>query len=326
MAMFPVAIVPLYWRDDLHFSMTDIFVIHAVFGLFAALFEFPGGYIADRLGYRRSMLIATACSAGAWIVLGAAESMGVVLAGEFFLAISLSLTSGTDAALFYESLLELGREGEFGRWFGRQRSLGAVAEGTAALAAGFLYVIWPPLPFFLQSSLWFFNMGVAFLLGLTTQATTKVTTSTRVRAIFHYAVVGNPQLRSSILVVLALGLSTFIPVWILAIYAENAGVSVLWIGPIWAAANYMVALGHWSSDRVGAALGIRKALAGCVVLIALGYAGLSMSHALLGFLYYYAVCLARGLNGPMLTHFQQRLIPSADRASLLSINSLDPIW
>jgi hypothetical protein len=50
--------------------------------------------------------------------------------------------------------------------------------------------------------------------------------------------------------------------------------------------------------------------------------GLGASHALGGFVFYYAICLARGLNGPVLSHVQQRVIPSSDRASLLSINSL----
>ena len=61
-SLLPVAIVPLYWRDQLQLSMTDIFLLQALFGLAAAIFEFPGGYVADRIGYRKAMLIATGCS------------------------------------------------------------------------------------------------------------------------------------------------------------------------------------------------------------------------------------------------------------------------
>ena len=57
-------------------------------------------------------------------------------------------------------------------------------------------------------------------------------------------------------------------------------------------------------------------------LIALGLVGMGLNHALWGFVFYFAICLGRGLNGPILNHLQQRLIPSRDRASLLSINSM----
>ncbi len=269
------------------------------------------------------MLLATACSGTGWILLGVADGFWVVLLAELALAFSLSLTSGTDAALMYESLVELDREPEFARWFGRSRSIGAAAEGTAALAAGFLFAVWPPLPFLAQAGMWVINAVLAYLMVEPARHVVRETEAwARVRAIFHYAAVRSPHLRASIVTVLALGLSTFIPVWIIAVYAENAGLPVVWIGPLWAAANYIVAAGLWGSDRASSSLGTTGILVLCVGLIAFGFTGLGFSHALWGFAFYYLICLARGLNGPVLSHIQQRLIPSSDRASLLSINSL----
>jgi MFS family permease len=323
MTMFPIAVVPLYWRDELGLSMGQIFLIQGLFGLFAAILEFPGGYVADRIGYRASMLIATGCSVAGWITLGLADDVWIILAGELMLAASLSLTSGTDAALVYESLLELGRESEFARWFGRTRSLGATSEGSAALLSGLLFAIWPPLPFFLQAGVWCINAGVAASLIEPLRHQPHVPSVwAKVRDLFHFAAVRTPALRASIVVLLVLALATFVPVWIVAVYAEKSGVPVVWIGPIWAMANYTVALGFWLSDRVGESLGLTRALQACVGLLALGFVGMGWSEALFGFAFYYAICLARGLNGPLIGHVQQRLIPSADRASLLSINSL----
>jgi len=323
MTMFPIAVVPLYWRDELGLSMGQIFLIQAMFGLFAAILEFPGGFLADRIGYRTSMLIATGCSFAGWVTLGLAGDVWTILAGELLLAASLALTSGTDAALVYESLLELDREPEFARWFGRTRSLGAASEGSAALISGLLFAIWPPLPFFLQAGVWCVNACVAALLIEPQRHRPHVPNAwAKVRDLFHFAAIRTPALRASIVVLLLLGLATFAPVWIVAVYAEKAGVPVVWIGPIWALANYTVALGLWYSDRVGESLGLTRALQLCVGLLALGFVGMGWTEGLFGFAFYYAICLARGLNSPMLGHVQQRLIPSADRASLLSINSL----
>jgi len=323
MAMFPIAIVTLYWRDVIGFSVAEIFLVHALFGLFAACLEFPGGYLADRVGYRRAMGIATAFSVCGWLVIGYASDFELVVLGELFLACSLSLTSGTDAALIYESLDELGRESEFTSWFGRNRSVGAAAEGSAALAAGLLYAIWPPLPFFLQAGVSFCNAGVALGLVEPHRATGPPTPAIqRVRAILAFAAIHSPTLRASIGVVLVLGLTTFVPVWIFALYAENAGVSPAWIGPLWAGANYTVALGLWIADRAEGAWGAPQVLFVSVLAITVGFLGMGSIDHVAGVFFYALICLGRGLNGPILGHIQQRVIPSADRASLLSINSL----
>lgn len=323
MAMFPIAIVPLYWRDELGFSVAEIFLIHALFGLFAACLEFPGGYLADRIGYRRAMGVASACSLLGWLTLGGADGFAAVLAGEFLLACSLSLTSGTDAALLYESLVSLDRESEFARRFGRNRSLGAASEGTAALAAGLLYALWPPLPFYVQASIWIVNGAIVLALVEPRRAPTgDVPVLARVRAIFGFAAIRSPTLRASIVVTLVFGLSTFVPVWIFALYAERAGVSPGWIGVLWAGANYTVALGLWLGDRTAETFGVIGALAISLACIGLGFAGMGLVASVGGVFFYGALCLGRGLYGPVLGHVQQRLIPSADRASLLSINSL----
>jgi hypothetical protein len=217
----------------------------------------------------------------------------------------------------------LGEEASYARWFGRSRSIGAASEGTAALAAGLLYSIWAPLPFYLQAGLWGANALV--VLALVEPARHPPSSDhawQKAREIFAFAMRRSPQLRASIAVVAVVGLSTFAPVWVLAIYAENSGVSAAWIGPIWAAANYTVAIGLWASDSAARRLGVFPTLGLCVGLIALGLGGMGWIHALWGFAFYFAICLGRGLSGPVLNHLQQRLIPSADRASLLSINSL----
>jgi predicted MFS family arabinose efflux permease len=140
--------------------------------------------------------------------------------------------------------------------------------------------------------------------------------------LLRFAAFHAPALRATIATVVVLGTATFVPVWIIAIYAEQAGVPLAWLGPMWAVANYSVALGNLLSARSEREFGLHTVLALSIVLVASGYAGLSLSHATLGFVFYYVLCLGRGLAGPVLNHAQQRLIPSGDRAALISINSL----
>jgi hypothetical protein len=99
-------------------------------------------------------------------------------------------------------------------------------------------------------------------------------------------------------------------------------VNAAYLGPIWAGASYTVALAAWSAPRFAQRVGLSSALGACVLLVAVGYSGLGLTHAAYGFLFYFVLSVVRGLQLPLLHTEEQRLIPSSDRAALLSFNSL----
>jgi MFS family permease len=323
MALFPVAIITLYQEEKIGLDMGDILLLQGIFGLAMVLLEFPSGYIADRIGYRRALLFASAFAILGWTLYLFAESFAGLLAAEIVLGVSMALISGCDSALLYESLVETNREHEFTRWTGRIRFAGQSAEGTAALFAGILYAISPKLPFLLQLPVWLANAVVAW--GLQEPARHIETEKNHLRhmaAITRSALVERRDLRAVIALTVTLGLTSFIPVWIVPLYAVDAGLPVAWVGPMWAAANYVVAITALASDRLDRRLGTPNLALLGIFLVVLGYTGLSSITAWWGFVFYFALTAIRGLVGPALLHREQRLVPSADRAAFLSLRSL----
>jgi cyanate permease len=59
-----------------------------------------------------------------------------------------------------------------------------------------------------------------------------------------------------------------------------------------------------------------------VLLVIAGYLGLGLIGGVWGFLFYYLLTCMRGLRGPMLMNHAQQQIPSANRAGILSLQSL----
>lgn len=323
MSLFPMAILTLYQQDHLGLSMSDIMIVQALFGLSLAFFEFPSGYLADRIGYRPSLMLASAVSMAGWVLYSVASGMVSVVLAEVTLGFSISLVSGTNSAMLYESLANQGRQEEFARWFGRTRFFGQLAEGSAALVAGVLFAYWVQLPFLLMAGIWTINLGIAFLLVEPHYAKTSIEDPLRhVQTLLRFVFSRAPRLRALFGVSVALGLASFVPVWLVALYARDAGVAVSWLGPIWAAANYVVALASLASERLGARVGLHSALLSCFGLSILGYFGMGWTHAWWGFVFYFAFCLSRGISSPLLAHAEQSEIPSGDRASLVSLRSL----
>ena len=229
MTLFPVAIITLYQNRELGLDMSEILLLQGIFGLAMVLAEFPSGYIADRIGYRRTLMVAAGLGVSGWSAYLVASDFTGILVAELILGLAMALISGCDSALLYESLIAMRQESAFTKWMGRIRFAGQGAEGTAALAAGVLYTLSPTLPFLLQIPVWIAAFGVAFSLTEPARsAQPRAEHGERIRKITREALIENRGLRAIIFLIIVLGLCSFIPVWIIPLYAEAAGVPAAW--------------------------------------------------------------------------------------------------
>jgi fucose permease len=103
-ALFPIPVITLFWKDEIGLSLADIMWLQAIFGATAVLIEFPSGYMADRLGYRYSLLAGAAFCVAGWIVYATGTSFAGMAAAEVLLGTGLAFTSGADSALLFASL------------------------------------------------------------------------------------------------------------------------------------------------------------------------------------------------------------------------------
>lgn len=323
MSLFPMAVITIYYRMDIGMSMSQIFMLQGAFGLAMALFEFPSGYLADRIGYRRTMIFAAMLNAVGWSLYVRAEGLPDILLAEVVLGIGISLISGTDSALLYESLEESGQEGQFGMWAGRVKFFGQAGEGTAAILAGFLYAYWARLPFLMEVLIWIVNIFVAWRLVEPARHRPPITENWKqIKGMFRHMAVGDKQLRAVVFIIIILSMSSFIPVWTIQLYGTDLGLTTVTLGFVWATANYSVAVASLYSSRVKDGIGLHKLILLCILLIAVGYGGLGLSHVALGVGFYFILTIMRGLHGPSLHHEEQRRIPSSDRAGFGSLRSL----
>jgi MFS family permease len=323
MSLFPMAVLTLFQHDHLGLSIAEIMTVQAAFGGALALFEFPSGYMADRIGYRPTMILASLVSIAGWSVYCVASGFWTVVGAEILMGLGISLVSGTHSALLYESLANRNREEDFARWYARSRTWAQIAEGSAALIAGLIFALSVRLPFYLMVIVWIVNLGVSIALVEPRYARrTAQRPIEHMRSLIRYVAHGAPRLRALFGVSVVIGLSNFMPVWLVQLYARDGGVPVTWLGPIWAIANYTVALGSMMSGTLARRIGIGGVLLSCCFLIGLGYFGMGLSYAWWGFVFYFAFNLSRGISSPLLAHEEQKAIPSGDRASLVSLRSL----
>lgn len=324
MALFPMAIITLFWKDQIGLSLAEILLLQAVFSLATVLMEYPSGYLSDRLGYRRSLLLASLLGISGWLTYTLAGSFFTVLLAEIQLGISYAFISGADSALLYETLRGAGREEEYLHHDGRMTAWAQGGEAAGAIGAGVLYAWAPLLPFVLQVGVWIAAWLVCRrLTEPPVHHADPVTSHWREAGrIVRQALVAQPALRWSLLFGAVLGLASFFPVWLVQPYMQQHGVPLAWFGPVWAAANLTVSLGSVLSARASFHLGLRGVSWLCLLLVAAGYLGLAWTGAVWGFAWYFLLTLMRGVQGPLVRLQLQQRSARQERASILSLKSL----
>lgn len=323
MTLFPMAVITLFWKDHIGLSLTEILILQGFFSLATLLLEYPSGYISDRLGCRFSLNLASLLGIAGWGWYLFAGSFFEVLIAELLLGASFAFISGADSALLFETLRHEGREQHYTRQEGRMLGLAQAGEAVGAVFAGTLYAFFPLLPFIIQVVVWILALLITGSLKEPPRErpTAKVSHLAAAAATVRYTFRDNPRLRLTILLTTVLGLASYYPVWLIQPFMQETGVPLTWFGPIWAGANATVALFSWLSYRFSLRLGNRAMALLLFLLVALGYLGLALTHALWSFLFYYLLTAMRGLQGPLLKALIQRQSFSTNRASILSLKS-----
>src|SRR5512139_508468 len=118
MHLMSAVIIP-FFREWGRLSFIQIFALQTWFMLMSFLMEVPTGAVADRFGRKVSVACGGFLLAAASILYGAFPHLAVFVVAETLFAVAITLVSGADEALAYDSLLAQGREAEASRVMAR---------------------------------------------------------------------------------------------------------------------------------------------------------------------------------------------------------------
>ena len=324
MVLFPIPIITIFWKDQVGMSLTDIMTLQAIFSLAAVVSEFPSGYAADRLGRRTSLLIAAVLGIAGWVAYATGTTFLGMVVAEVVLGAGMAFASGADSALLFTSLQETERVGEYQRWEGRVRATAQASEAMSSALGGYLYSLSPRLPFWLQVPVAVTALGTVMAMqeGPRAEQPARVSHLAQAWRIIRHTLLHHARLRTTMVLSVTLGLSTFMMVWLIQPYMQSRGIPEPWFGPLWAAAHWYLAVVSLLSARVAERIGPQTVLLACCVLVAVGYGALAFSTSAAAVAFYLCFMTVRGLHGPILMNVLQRDASEDARASVLSLNAL----
>jgi MFS family permease len=325
MVVIPV-FVPLLQGHGL--SMSQVLQTQALFAMTVALLEVPSGYIADIWGRKRALVLGSAVNGIGFLTLLGADGFYDFLLYEFFLGVGVSLISGADLALLYDTETHLAESGEGGgagasRSLSRLISIEAGASGCAGILASLLLLFSSmPVLVMVQAVVGFMPLLLAFFLVEAPRPAMTGGHSDNARHIIDLLLFGKPVVLWTTLAIVCFGLMAIYSFWLYQKYWELAGVPIGYFGYIWAAFALTVSLAARYAGALEHYLGWRRLLLLTALLPLLGLAGMAVSSGWSGVMFGFAIQLARGLSLTLFYDALNRRVPGEFRATVNSLVSL----
>lgn len=311
-------------------TLGEVYRLQAIFALSIVVLEVPSGYASDLLGRKGCLVAAGFLHGAAFTLLAMAEGFWGFAVYQLVGAVAVSLYSGSDVALMYDSLEALDDHEGRRRLLGRRLLWMQGGETVAALLGGALAVASLQGVAIANAAVGWLPLLVALTLVEAPRGTLERGQHlANVRVIARELLGVSRLLRLILLNLVAYGLATLLAVWAFQGLWEATGVPLGLFGVLWAAYNLVVALvgrvAHRIEDRLGAAATAR--LIGALPVV--GYAGMGLcalgdgaAYAALGVLFGFCFQVGRGLTQVVIKDALNTRVRTELRATANSISSL----
>lgn len=323
MFLVAIPIIVPYWQS-LGLTMQEIYSLQAVFAFQVVIYEVPSGYLSDLLGRKKTLVTASLFNGIAVFILASSQSFWGFVVFETFAAIAISLLSGSDIALLYDSLEESNeKEAVSSSFLGKRVFFSQLGETLAAILAGFLVSISLKTPLIVYA----FTAWTPFFIALTLHEPPRKKLETR-RHLDNFFYIYKNLFRSSRILTLTLlnnifyGTGTLLAVWAFQDYWKSQNIPISWFGWLWASYNLTVAIAARNASWIEQKLGTRFVLISIGVLPILGYLGMGWTGSLTGVIMGLTFQIGRGLNQVILRDALNTRIESKMRATANSVASL----
>jgi MFS family permease len=306
--------------------LTQIGLLEGFAWVLTATLEVPTGAIADRFGRKASIAMgAFLYSAAMFLILAEALSPAFLL-GYALWNSSLAFVSGADSALLYDSLKADGRASEAAKQTGRYAAIQQASQGVASVLGAAIATI---------------DITLCFTIcGLTGLAATALVLTIKeppraaedgASALGYWknlrTAIGiaarRPLVRALLLLNATILVVPLVVYYVLLQpYAVGVGLPLASLGIVVAGVQVTTVAASWLAHRVAGRVQLQTIVAaGLVVVIGAG-ALMGAFPAVPSIALVLAVALVPALIGPLLTTRINDLIPSAQRATILSLGAL----
>lgn len=268
--IFILPVLVPYYHDVIGLSFREFMIVEAFFTAVIFVMEVPTGWLADRWTRKHTLMLGTASNIIGFFMLWQAGSLIDAIIAEAFIGTGISLISGTNTALLYDSLLDTGQEDQFSREEGFRHGLGLYVVGGSALIGGFLYQINPELPMILTFVTSILALSITFFLHEPDRhkAIDHTNPLVDMAKTMRYALRGHAEIAAIIMLSAILFATTKIFLWVQQPYYMLLNLPEIWFGIFIAAGSFLGGAAGQFSHKLDGKYSNMAFLTGMMVILA----------------------------------------------------------
>ena len=313
-----------YYRDQMGIGFREFMIGEACFAAVIVLCDVPTGWISDVWQRKHAqglgiffLILGYSC-----LLIGKSFLMAVI--AQSVIGIGIGLCNGTNTALLYDSLMSVGREGEYRKREGRRQAMCMYTVAIASIVGSLIYHVHHQLPLIIELG------GLVCALVASCMLDEPERHRRRperhpvldILATIKFAVHGHVEIGFVILAAAALFSSTKIIMWSQQPYYMQLHVPEAWYGALMAVGFVLSGLSSHLSHLLDGRITAAKALAGiwiAGVLVCLG-ASAHLGWSGIALLMLGGSCIY-GIAQPRINEVINKNIDSSRRATVLSTQS-----
>lgn len=307
-------------------NLTQIGLLEGVAWTISAFLEVPTGAIADRWGRKASIAMGASLYALAMFLILAEALSPAFLLGYALWNSSLAFVSGADSAILYDSLKADGRAAEAAKQTGRYAAIQQASQGIASLAGAAIATIDINLCFVISGLLGLAAAGLVLTVHEPPRANEdgeeylgywrNIKTAVRVAA-------RRPAVRALVLLNATILVVPLIVYYVLLQpYAIGVGLPLAALGVVVIGIQVSTVLASWLAHRTTAYVDLRSIVALALVVFVVTAALLAVLPSIPSLGLMLAIAVVPTLLTPLLSARLNDLIPSGQRATILSLGAL----
>lgn len=304
-------------------GLFQFFALQAIFAAGMVVLEIPAGYFGDKYGWKKAMLWGSLFLILHSLLFIIGNSFWDFAFAELCAAVGFSLFSGSDTAMLFETLADLGKTGEAKKQEGVVQLFARYSEALGGIVAGLVVSISMLWPFYLE--LVAIVLMVPIVVSLKEPRNSGANSHRKVEASFGHAfnlVSNTPEIRFMILYSALVGVSTLCAIWIFQAHFFADHVDFLYMGVAWAIINLCAGYASNYADRIEAAFGTISVISGIPIIIALSLILVAISGPWVVFIFSLLIQVMRGIKFPLVAAYLNYQLPPESRATVLSMENV----
>lgn len=319
LVLMPV-IVPFFLSAGI--DMKEVYLLQSIFAVTVFICEVPSGYISDLLGRKNTMVAAHVLKAIGFSLFPFAENFTVLAIAEVILGIAVSLSSGTDTALIYDTLEASGSKKAHIKILGKSLYYITLGEACASLVGSVLLLLAFTVKDLAIISAIISWVPLFICFGLVEPERQKMSPKTHKEnakyiwsGMFKQSRLLNLILLNSVFSFLG----TLLAVWMFQKYWQEINIPIVYFGFLWAGTNLAASLASKNAHKVEKKIGSVATLVIVGVLPVIGFFGISLTDHILGFSFCLLFQVCRGIGQVVYKDALNKRVTTDFRATANSI-------